>query len=104
RILILPPHRYTLFPYTPLFRSTVAGRLPGDAGGDPLLLSGLLLCPARHGRVRHLRLSRTRLRWRRRCAGAAQRRRGAAAVASLLDRKSTRLNSSHVSSTYAVLC
>src|SRR5699024_11885949 len=69
-LLMCPPLRSTLFPYTTLFRS----------------------CPPHHGTPeswsRHLQ-----------CGPAP-----AVQSGSSRDRKSTRLNSSHVSSSYAVFC
>src|SRR5690242_21905669 len=70
-LMILPPPRSTLFPYTTLFRSANAADCR-----DPQ--------PLRR---------RRRLRWP---AGAPHWARG--------DRKSTRLNSSHMSISYAVFC
>src|SRR5690606_41760073 len=83
----LPPLP-TLFPYTTLFRSSDDGRgqLALQLGGD---LDQLLLVVVRHderGRSEHLRHQRVHV--------GAQR----------LDRKSTRLNSSHVKISYAVFC
>src|SRR5207249_11951402 len=88
-LLLLRPPRSTLFPYTTLFRSRLRSA-PSPAGRE---------APARghHGdRRRHLRRidQRARLGERRRAGGAN--RKG--------DRKSTRLNSSHVSISYAVFC
>src|SRR5204863_7192873 len=77
-----PPPRSTLFPYTTLFRT--ADRPPG---------------PARPAMVQEPRL-RTRHAdrvWRQ---DPARRPRGHRAA----DRKSTRLNSSHVEISYAVFC
>src|SRR5207249_6428876 len=90
------PPRSPLFPYTTLFRSPArlargggaAGAAPGAAGVRDLLpgAGGEYGCgggvPDRSRGVR-----------------ARARRRGGA-----LDRKSTRLNSSHVSTSYAVFC
>src|SRR5256885_13104940 len=78
--MIRRPPRSTLFPYTTLFRSVDAGRSgagrrgDGPGGGD---------VPAANGRA-------TRL------AGSA--------LGSEGDRKSTRLNSSHLVISYAVFC
>src|SRR2546426_3152155 len=82
--MIRRPPRSTLFPYTTLFRSPV---LDGDRGGD---------------RPRHEPLAH---RARRGCRpqGAAQTHSRAARDAAL-DRKSTRLNSSHLVISYAVFC
>src|SRR5207249_10779471 len=74
-----PPPRSPLFPYTTLFRSHDAGRLRGSpVRGVPSR------SPSR------------RRSGRPRC--------GVAGVGKELDRKSTRLNSSHVSISYAVFC
>src|SRR5690349_23576669 len=76
--MIPRPPRSTLFPYTTLFRSRVSGnrkKREGDRG-------------ARSGERREAR--------RRRCRAAAGEARQ--------DRKSTRLNSSHVEISYAVFC
>src|SRR5690348_17868681 len=81
--MILRPPRSTLFPYTTLFRSRFAG------GVIVALLAGLLWWLAR---PRTLRLHR----WSVALPGSG----GAA----LQDRKSTRLNSSHPSISYAVFC
>src|SRR5690349_22095104 len=76
-LMIRRPPRSTLFPYTTLFRS-IAGAA-AHAGGDACDRR----CP-RRGRQ------------------AASGRAGAAAARR--DRKSTRLNSSHVEISYAVFC
>src|SRR2546426_6694620 len=80
--MIRRPPRSTLFPYTTLFRSRPSlappARAPGPAAGALLPARGL--APARG--VRHL-------------SSSAARR---------LDRKSTRLNSSHLVISYAVFC
>src|SRR5687768_18272269 len=90
--MIRRPPRSTLFPYTTLFRSLPARRAPPHAGGAGLV------------RPRHPRdgAQRARDRPRSRVEGTvAVLRRGAARV---LDRKSTRLNSSHGYISYAVFC
>src|SRR5690625_7717809 len=77
-LLIHPPPPSTLFPYTPLFRSRhCPGGFRAAAAGFHLLRrhDGRLLCSSR---------------------GTASRVRQ--------DRKSTRLNSSHVAISYAVFC
>src|SRR5437870_7348760 len=78
-LLIRPPHRSTLFPYTTLFRS-----LQHDEPADVALR--LLLHLDRHERVDRAVGGRDRL-------DVPDR-----------DRKSTRLNSSHVAISYAVFC
>src|SRR5207249_8706345 len=91
-LLIRRPPRSTLFPYTTLFRS----------GGDQLIVGdgpeSRIVHVRRHGsgavRRAHRAGDETRTRrvlLRRRFNGPA-------------DRKSTRLNSSHVSISYAVFC
>src|SRR3712207_8572781 len=87
-LMIRRPPRSTLFPYTTLFRSLTSGAMN-------LLLAPLGAMPMCHG------------------AGgvAAQHRFGARTGLApvllgvvLLDRKSTRLNSSHANISYAVFC
>src|SRR5438309_6762599 len=77
-LLIRRPPRSTLFPYTTLFRSQPRCRC-GNVPSDPVDEG------ACDGRVRILDDQRIRLRVRQ-------------------DRKSTRLNSSHSSISYAVFC
>src|SRR5258708_28277079 len=90
--MIRRPPRSTLFPYTTLFRSIgdIASRPPGEERDRPAALAGIL--------------DEERLA-ERLSAGCEQR------VAHLLhgvvdglDRKSTRLNSSHQIISYAVFC
>src|SRR5690348_17905586 len=81
--MIRRPPRSTLFPYTTLFRSPVDQRAgPQDSGVDGLL--------ARRRRHQHLRLALA--------PGVGTETLGSG------DRKSTRLNSSHPSISYAVFC
>src|SRR5436305_7860055 len=88
--MLRPPPRSTLFPYTTLFRSGVDGAVDADLVAD---------VEGRHASRRvHLRREQPRPRPLRE---AAQRRREDHALA---DRKSTRLNSSHVRISYAVFC
>src|SRR5689334_23557539 len=77
--MIRRPPRSTLFPYTTLFRSAAAAELDGHVAELPQ--------PADLGRVRRLDL-----------------RHGQPGVLVRGDRKSTRLNSSHSSISYAVFC
>src|SRR5438067_12405760 len=79
-LMIRRPPRSTLFPYTTLFRSLF-----------------------RRGVLRHLRAAR-RPRGRLKELGARQAAVARRDVAEFADRKSTRLNSSHVSISYAVFC
>src|SRR5690349_23402170 len=81
------PPRSTLFPYTTLFRSA--------AGTGRARLTG------RSARTRHLPARR---RSRTRSATPDRRRRDKKTSAPARDRKSTRLNSSHVEISYAVFC
>src|SRR5439155_25510206 len=96
-VLHTPPPSSTLFPYTTLFRSGIRGPRREPAGArEP-----------RHGAA--LRARRER-RGRRRSAArsvADPPARGGGAAgrdAPPPDRKSTRLNSSHVAISYAVFC
>src|SRR5256885_7827875 len=85
--MIRRPPRSTLFPYTTLFRSDLAGKVAGSNGrGDVGDVADLVGQVAGHevDDVREV-------------LPGAGRRRG-------LDRKSTRLNSSHLVISYAVFC
>src|SRR3712207_8735315 len=90
--MIRRPPRSTLFPYTTLFRSPVGGEAPHRR---------VLVHRRHHHAVLQRRVAdpqgreqqRRRRRWRRRVCHAAS-----------LDRKSTRLNSSHANISYAVFC
>src|SRR3712207_7714884 len=91
--MIRRPPRSTLFPYTTLFRSEAAqhGRRALDRVGGAL--------------VEHLRAELVQAQLERRhdaevAAAAAQR----PEQVGVLDRKSTRLNSSHANISYAVFC
>src|SRR5690349_23549128 len=84
-LIIPPPPSSTLFPYTTLFRS-----LPARRRHPMGRRRGVF---SRHGQPDRRRVSvRHRPRWRRHRLADAQ------------DRKSTRLNSSHVEISYAVFC
>src|SRR5690606_40673311 len=91
--LLLRPPRSTLFPYTTLFRSREGTRPRGAPRRD-------------------LRLPRTERsgedhddpHGRRRAAAERGQRRGRRRRSGEEDRKSTRLNSSHVKISYAVFC
>src|SRR3712207_8800973 len=92
--MIRRPPRSTLFPYTTLFRSGGGGRRrPG--GRDP---------PAGAAVLGGLRVGRDPAALHGRRAGAAQRRRLTGRPRPGPDRKSTRLNSSHATISYAVFC
>src|SRR5690349_24711857 len=84
-LMIRRPPRSTLFPYTTLFRSSVPG----------LYRTAFL---GHHDTV--LRTAAQRRRLRDREQGGSDRRRTSCRG----DRKSTRLNSSHVEISYAVFC
>src|SRR5690348_17828240 len=89
------PPRSTLFPYTTLFRSRHPGSF-GPAAADGRGALGLLRAAAGRGAVA-------------RVGGARARQlpvadRGRLRLAGGVDRKSTRLNSSHPSISYAVFC
>src|SRR5256885_5537101 len=94
--MIRRPPRSTLFPYTTLFRSSVGRGTPGSSGGrlsDENLqqcLSLLLHRPASAGGAAY--------------AQGQGRRLPAFLSSRQLDRKSTRLNSSHLVISYAVFC
>src|SRR5207249_9789815 len=77
--LLRPPPLFTLFPYTTLFRS------PPDR-----------TCPSMRNRTPRVELPLPLLPWRSWPDRNCNREKG--------DRKSTRLNSSHVSISYAVFC
>src|SRR5438128_4051546 len=91
--MIRPPPRSTLFPYTTLFRSegrvAVVDRRDRHGAGRLRLGSG-----APHGSLAGAK----------RAADRADRRRRRRRCLSDRDRKSTRLNSSHGSISYAVFC
>src|SRR5689334_24121245 len=81
--MIRRPPRSTLFPYTTLFRSDAREHQGG---------------PRAHGRIQDPGQGRADH------AGERARRAGGAQDRALADRKSTRLNSSHSSISYAVFC
>src|SRR5207253_7450846 len=89
----------TLFPYTTLFRSAQAARPADAAARKPPAGS------ARHRRVRVVDGSDARCSPRGRCLRpAAPKPSGEGGTCTDPDRKSTRLNSSHVAISYAVFC
>src|SRR5256885_8666274 len=90
--MIRRPPRSTLFPYTTLFRSSGGGaRGPGRGPGGPAVLQG------RAGGGNPAPRRRRADPRRRRLPAAARGEPGG-------DRKSTRLNSSHLVISYAVFC
>src|SRR5699024_11397454 len=96
-IVPLPPPS-TLFPYTTLFRSPLQPRLPAPVRVDGPARPPLGRHPARGPRPPH---RARRLPVRRHRAGRRTRHHR---LGCRRDRKSTRLNSSHVSISYAVFC
>src|SRR5690348_18165666 len=86
-VMLRPPPRSTLFPYTTLFRSGV-GAVQLELHGRTDRALAVAVC-------RH---DRGALGGRQRSQGRLQ------PVKQLRDRKSTRLNSSHPSISYAVFC
>src|SRR5947199_7461535 len=91
--MIRRPPRSTLFPYTTLFRS-----IPEKVWAPPLALQTPVVrtFPAVSGAMLSGRLGMVSL-----VAGGA---RGGDSLPGNLDRKSTRLNSSHLGISYAVFC
>src|SRR3712207_7919925 len=90
--MIRRPPRSTLFPYTTLFRSMV----PFQAEDARFF----------HGREAEIEHMRRHLRHQRflLVAGPSGSGKSSLVSAGLLDRKSTRLNSSHANISYAVFC
>src|SRR5690349_23149183 len=88
--MIPPPPRSTLFPYTTLFRSLGRADGGGRAAAGRVGRSAPLLLGPRASRARS--------------AGAALADAGDRRARPPQDRKSTRLNSSHVEISYAVFC
>src|SRR5690606_41411437 len=101
-LFILPPRCPTLFPYTTLFRSFAERRpvLPGLNRSLPDVVHDAAVGLVGVGGVRD------RVGMRTRTSGRPLRlpRPARAATAVAGDRKSTRLNSSHVKISYAVFC
>src|SRR3712207_7279648 len=95
--MIRRPPRSTLFPYTTLFRSPDDPGSQPTASGDPHSGHARVAAERTIGRHPHARGPVTE--WLR--PGAARRLRYRAAP---LDRKSTRLNSSHANISHAVFC
>src|SRR5690349_22474058 len=92
--MIRRPPRSTLFPYTTLFRS---GRVPTVDEEASLAELQRLLAGSAEGRIAVLRDDRV--------AGVVTRSDVLQALGHAIeDRKSTRLNSSHVEISYAVFC
>src|SRR3712207_6876794 len=94
--MIRRPPRSTLFPYTTLFRSLI--------GHAPMLPQVLNATPCCVAYIDSPLTSRFRLGFRRCSAVSPTREDNRAWDWTLLDRKSTRLNSSHANISYAVFC
>src|SRR5947209_11912435 len=92
--MIRRPPRSTLFPYTTLFRSSNPGRRGQHA--DRRTWAGAGGTQAAHIRPTRAAVARSRI--------VARRERSAASPGGSIDRKSTRLNSSHANISYAVFC
>src|SRR3712207_6865346 len=92
--MIRRPPRSTLFPYTTLFRSSAAD--------VPSRLEGLALAAGLPSAAAHTQIA-TALDLVVHCVRDQNGRRRVAEVA-VVDRKSTRLNSSHANISYAVFC
>src|SRR5690349_23093104 len=86
--MIRRPPRSTLFPYTTLFRSLVIVCLPTPASNRGSAAACASLRPSQRCRPCRLTSAQQLLGWIPPCE----------------DRKSTRLNSSHVEISYAVFC
>src|SRR2546430_9592660 len=93
--MIRRPPRSTLFPYTTLFRSGESP--PGRAEPDP---GGVVPAGSRQA-LRHQQLHPARLQRQADVLGQLE---GLGVAGQRVDRKSTRLNSSHSQISYAVFC
>src|SRR3712207_7242113 len=99
--MIRRPPRSTLFPYTTLFRSVsvpVPSIVLDIAAGLGPLVAALAVSSYEAGAQGRRALLRQLLRWQ------VPGRWYAVAVLGPIDRKSTRLNSSHANISYAVFC
>src|SRR2546430_4187711 len=92
--MIRRPPRSTLFPYTTLFRSQEGREIDVDLGAAEHLTQAVLrvVLLRQHHRQQHLAILQRILHAH------------AAVAVGTLDRKSTRLNSSHSQISYAVFC
>src|SRR5258705_8430876 len=88
-LMIRRPPRSPLFPYTTLFRSGAEG--PAKSRRSQELAQGEGRCRSPEGRRRHP-------------GGESEPGRSRAQGAGIRDRKSTRLNSSHLGISYALFC
>src|SRR5438067_7387763 len=91
--MIRPPPRSTLFPYTTLFRSDHGGHTGGPLSPPPQKPLQMGQAPGLHWYHAHKHGST-----------AIDVGNGMTGAFVIEDRKSTRLNSSHVSISYAVFC
>src|SRR2546430_11142487 len=89
-LMIRRPPRSTLFPYTTLFRSVINCSDVKECECLPLLIVDLPILKYRPGYVKKLQSLRQIAQAVINCSG--------------IDRKSTRLNSSHSQISYAVFC
>src|SRR5436309_6163427 len=97
--MLAPPPRSILFPYTTLFRSVLTGSLSvSTPGGDHVLSAeqGIEIAPRVPHHVRNTSDGTTHF-----LVASSPPSHGDRVV---VDRKSTRLNSSHVKISYAVFC
>src|SRR5207253_3752018 len=97
RVPITPSPAPSLFPYTTLFRSGLHARVRERPAGNGALRARDLRAPGPAGRAALVADAE-------RDAGGGAGRRLALAARTGQDRKSTRLNSSHVAISYAVFC
>src|SRR5437667_123658 len=104
RLLLLRPPRSTLFPYTTLFRSRIWRSATARASSErpPCRISSSRTSAACARRRSRASSTPPGSGWRARPSGAGPSR--ARAPNSARDRKSTRLNSSHITISYAVFC
>src|SRR3712207_6991961 len=102
--MIRRPPRSTLFPYTTLFRSTrvISARVAPETVPTPCHSTGLEY-PA-HGRLPFSDDTKSLLDWFRFVTSPMTRTNALPELRATLDRKSTRLNSSHANISYAVFC
>src|SRR3712207_6976805 len=94
--MIRRPPRSTLFPYTTLFRSEGADQQPAEQEGPAAAGAGDTVTEHARDRVGN--------HGEQRAAAEHQGQHLRLAVREQLDRKSTRLNSSHANISYAVFC
>src|SRR5207302_8714650 len=103
-VLLQPPPRSTLFPYTTLFRSGVILTRRAREGIAAASRAGHGLRPSRARRVSVTGRPRARYQYSILRESGMLRGTGGSNARRTEDRKSTRLNSSHVKISYAVFC